>query len=271
MKTERSVALITGASSGIGAEYARALAARDFDLVLTARRIDRLEGLAAELAKQNGIRAEILPTDLALDRDVESVARRLAEESKLELLINNAGFGVQGDFQQTAAEDQSRMVRVHVLATMRLTHAALGGMMRRNRGGIINVASVAGFTRMPGHASYASTKAWIIAFTECLHLELRSAGSKVRIQALCPGYTITEFHDVLGLDRKTVMPSNGWWMSAQFVVAESLRALESGPWLAVPGWRYRLLSFVLNHAPKFLLHPAFAHVARRREAALRPR
>jgi short-subunit dehydrogenase len=267
-KSGRRLALITGASSGIGAEYARALASRNYDVVLVARRRERLESLAGAISARYGIQAEVLPADLSQDLDVELVARRLIGEPRLELLVNNAGFGVQGNFPATAIDAQSCMCRVHVLAAMRLTHAALGALVARNRGGVINVASVAGFTRMPGHASYASTKAWMIAFTECLYLELRTAGSGVRIQALCPGYTYTEFHDVLGLDRNAIMPLKKFWMPAGFVVSESLRCLERGPWLVIPGWRYRMLSLFLNHAPRFLLHPLVTRVARRREAAV---
>jgi uncharacterized protein len=267
MQSERGTALITGASSGIGAEYARILAARKYDLILVARRLDRLNRLAADISARHGIRVETMAADLVRDEDVESVARRILEEPRFELLVNNAGFGLQGNFTGTTAGEQSRMYRVHVLATMRLTHAALGVLTAADRGAVINVASVAGFTRMPGHASYASTKAWMIAFTECMHLELRGLKSRVRIQALCPGYTYTEFHDVIGMDRKTIMPSDRWWMTAKFVVEKSLHALDRGQWLVIPGWRYRLLSSFLQHAPRILLHPLVTQAARRRERA----
>ena len=266
---ERPVALVTGASSGIGAEFARALAARKYDLVLVARRRERLMQLAEELSLKHGIAAEAIAADLAAEGDIATVARRIASESRLDLLVNNAGFGLLGDFHETGIESQLQMYRVHVLATMWLSHAALPFMIARNRGGIINVASVAGFTRMPGHASYASTKAWIIAFTECLHLELRGAGSDVRVQALCPGYTYTEFHDILHLDRKKIMASKGFWMTPDFVVSESLEALDGGKWLVIPGWRYRVLVAILNHAPRGLLHPIVTKIARRRERAAR--
>jgi hypothetical protein len=263
--------VITGASSGIGAEYARALAVRQYDVVLVARRRERLCQLAAEISSRHGIAAEVLAADLCRDEDIAAVALRIAAESRLGLLVNNAGFGLLGNFHQTSQEAQDRMYQVHVMSTLRLAHAALPGLLRRNAGAIINVASVAGFTRMPGHASYASTKSWIIAFTECLHLEMRGAGSHVKVQALCPGYTYTEFHDALGLDRNTVMPSGKFWMSAGFVVEESLRGLDRGKWLVIPGWRYRMLVSFLNHAPRALLHPLVTRVARRRAAAALPK
>jgi uncharacterized protein len=266
-ESHRPVAVITGASSGIGAEFARALGARRYDLVLVARRLDRLSRLAEEISRDHDVRATVISADLASEEGIETVARKIATEGTLELLVNNAGFGVLGNFDRTAIGDQNDMYRVHVIATMRLTHAALPQLKALNRGGVINVASVAGFSRMPGHASYSSTKAWIIAFTECLHLELRRAGSRVVAQALCPGYTCTEFHDVLHLDRAKVMPSKGFWMTPGFVVAESLKGFDRGRWLVVPGWRYRLLVAVLNHAPRAFLHPIVTKVARRREEA----
>jgi short-subunit dehydrogenase len=263
----RPLAVITGASSGIGAEFARALAARGYDLLLTARRRDRLEDLAQKLGAAHPIAAGIAPADLRLTEEAERLAERISQESRLEVLVNNAGFGLLGDFPATRIDDQIAMYQVHVLAPVRLTHAALPGMLARNRGGIINVASVAGFARVPGHASYNATKSWMIAFTECLHLELRRSGSAVRIQALCPGYTYTEFHDVLGLDRRQVMPGGAFWMPAEFVVAESLEALDKGAWLVVPGWRYKVLVWLLNTVPRAILDRAGSLLARRREQA----
>jgi short-subunit dehydrogenase len=268
--SRRPVAVVTGASSGIGAEFARALAARGFDLVLAARRRDRLVALAAQLGTDCGIHAEVAPGDLSRTDDVERLAKIVAGESRLELLVNNAGFGLLGDFHTTAGADQIAMYQVHVLAPVRLMHAALPGLMARNRGGIINVSSVAGFARVPGHASYNATKAWMIAFTECLHLELRRAGSGVQVQALCPGYTYTEFHDVLGLVREQVMPGRGFWMTSEFVVSKSLRALDRGQWLVIPGWKYRILTWFLNHLPRAILNAAGNRLAARREKAAGP-
>jgi short-subunit dehydrogenase len=264
---QRPLAVITGASSGIGSAFAGALAARGYDLLLTARRRERLEDLARKLGAAHAIRAEIAPADLCRTEEVRRLAERISQESRLEVLVNNAGFGLLGDFPSTPVEDQIAMYQVHVLAPVRLTHAALPGLLARNRGGIVNVASVAGFARVPGHASYNATKSWMIAFTECLHLELRRGGSAVRIQALCPGYTYTEFHDVLGLDRRQVMPGKAFWMPAEFVVAESLKALDKGAWLVVPGWRYKVLVWLLNTLPRAILHRAGDRLARRREQA----
>jgi len=267
---DRDVALVTGASSGIGAEFARALAARKHDLVLVARRRDRLTELAGELTRKHGIEAQVMTADLARREDVEAVAQRIVAEKNLALLVNNAGFGALGDFCAAELAPQSDMHQVHIMAPLRLTHAALPGLVARDRGAVINVSSVAAFVRVPGHTSYNATKAWMCAFSECLHLELQSNRSRVRVQALCPGYTYTEFHDVLGLDRREIMASRGFWMTPEFVVAESLRALERGNWLVIPGWRYRVIVSLLDTLPRFLLHPIQMRVARKRVSAAAP-
>ncbi len=265
--TKRPVALITGASSGLGAEFARQMAARRYDLLLVARREEQLRTLAQRLSHEHGIEADYMIADLANERDLETVAERVSDDSRLELLVNNAGFGALGYFFQSDLDPQIRMHRVHVLATVRLTHAALKAMVLRKRGGVINVSSVAGFTRMPGHTSYAATKAWMTAFTECLHLELLGADSPVRIQALCPGFTYTEFHDVLHMDRDKIWSNREWWMTAEFVVSESLKGLDRGSWLVIPGWRYRMLVLLLKALPRVILDPMVTRVARNREAA----
>jgi short-subunit dehydrogenase len=201
--------------------FARRLARDGFALILVARRREQLEGLARELGE-----AETLEADLTLESDLKKVEARIVAAPELELLINNAGFGTKGRFWETSPEGQDRMHRLHVLATMRLTRAALAGMVPRRRGGVINVSSVAAFGQSPGNISYCATKAWMNSFTEGLDLELRGAGSPVRVQALCPGFTITGFHDAMGMSRDGI-PT--WlWMRAEDVVDASLRGLQRG-------------------------------------------
>jgi uncharacterized protein len=243
----KPLAAVTGASSGIGALFARKLAAQGYDLLLIARRRDRLEQLAAELSKAHGAAAQVLPADLATIGGLQSAAWRLAEEPRLALLVNNAGFGTKGRFFEAPLEEQIRMHRLHIDATMQLTHAALGGMTQRNEGAIINVASVAAFARSPGNTSYCATKTWINAFTEGLYLELKSMGSKVTVQALCPGFTYSEFHDVMGMDRQTI-PSS-LWLETEDVVDASLAGLRSGKLFVVPGWKYRLFVAFVTKLP----------------------
>jgi short-subunit dehydrogenase len=257
----RPLALITGASSGIGAAFAWELAKRGNDLILVARRGDRLEELARGMEQKYGIAAGIVAADLATEEGLASVEQRIQAEENLELLVNNAGFGTRGLFFRADVDGQDLMHRLHVLATLRLTHAALQGMVRRGKGGIINVSSVAAFWQSPGSVSYCATKCWMNSFTEGLALELKGAGSAVKMQALCPGYTRSEFHDAAGMDRKLIADS--LWMSAEEVVSASMTGLDRGQLVVVPGWRYKFAVFLMKHAPRWLLHPIAVRQQRR--------
>ncbi len=244
MDKSRRVALITGASSGLGAEFARQLAGQGYELILVARRRELLEKLAASLP----VRSRIVVADLA-DRAARAEVRRcIEEEPDLELLVNNAGFGTRRRFWEADFAGQQAMHEVHVLATVELTHAALRGMVARGRGGVINVASVAAFARSASNVSYCATKGWMKDFTEGLVVELSALGCKVKVQALCPGFTYTEFHDVLGVDRKKVAAP--WlWLRAEDVVRESLEGLAGGKAMVIPGWQYRLFTAVFPRLP----------------------
>ena len=256
MPQTRPLAAITGASSGIGAVFARALATRGYDLLLIARRRDRLEELARQLT------AEILVADLTDDADLRRVEARLSAAENLDLLVNNAGMGIAGAFAAADIDAQDHMHRLHVTATLRLTHAALAGMVARRKGGIINVASVAGFLTNPGAISYCATKTWINSFTEGLYLELKSAGSPVRVQTLCPGFTYSEFHDTASMDRRKLAPPS-WWLTAESVVEESLQGLERGRLFVIPGFRYRALVAILRCIPRPLKHAMLLRAAGR--------
>jgi short-subunit dehydrogenase len=243
----KGLAVITGASAGLGVAFARRLAADGHDLLLVARRLDRLQSVAADLEKSHGIRAEPFAVDLTNDAELALVEDRVRQSSNLEVLVNNAGFGTLGRFFEVDVAGQDAMHRLHVIATMRLTHAALLNMVPRRSGAIINVSSVAAFAKGAGSVSYCATKAWMNAFTEGLYTELKSAGSPVRVQALCPGYTITEFHDTLGFDRKLI--PKRWWMSADDVVSAAMAGLARNRVIVIPGWRYRLLVAALQAMP----------------------
>lgn len=245
----RKLAVITGASAGIGEVFARRLAA-DHDLLLVARRRDRLEALAAELAA-TGAGVSVLSADLADARDTAAVAERIAAEPNLALLVNNAGFGDRGLFWEGDLEGAERMHRLHVAATLRLCHAALRTMVPRNAGAIINVASVAAFIRRVGSTNYGATKSWMAVFTEGLHVDLRSVGSAVSVQALCPGFTYSEFHDRMKVDRRSLAPAS-FWLTADEVVDESLRGLRSGRLFVIPSRRYRILTAVFTKLPIWL-------------------
>jgi uncharacterized protein len=245
----RPLAAITGASSGIGAAFARTLAAQGYDLLLVARRADRLTALARQLQDQHAITAEALPADLTQSDALDSLAERLRYAPHLNLLVNNAGFGTNHYFFETDAPGQHAMHLLHVVATARLTHAALQNLVAHPRPhtGIINVSSVAAFAAAPQNVSYCATKAWMNRFTEGLSIELGAWNSPVKVQALCPGYTLSEFHDVTGADRSAI-PAQ-FWMTPDSVVRTSLAAFARGQLIVIPGWRYKLLIGVLRILP----------------------
>lgn len=245
MQNSKPLALVTGASSGIGAAFARKLAARGYRLILVARRRDRLETMAAELGG-----AEVISADLAEESGLKLVEERILASPDLELLVNNAGFGIMGRLFEVPVEGQDRMHRLHVIATLRLTLAALRGMVGRGRGGIVNVSSVAGFGQNPGSVSYNATKAWMNSFTEGLDIDLKTARSAVKVQALCPGFTTTEFQDVVGMDKGRIP---AWlWMRAEDVVDQSLAGLAAGKLFVVPGLVYKIIVGLLSWTPRSL-------------------
>lgn len=238
-------ALITGASSGIGAAYARQLAARGYDLVLVARRLERLESLAAELAAGYGVRAEALQADLADPAGLQRVEARIAslgavQESALYvgepplLVVNNAGFGTAGHFADISPDRQTEMIALHVTAPVRICRAVLPSMIALGQGAIINVASMAAFVPLPGSVIYCATKASLVSFSEALQIELKGTG--IRVQALCPGLTRTEFHgqrEMVGYAPRPV--PRFLWSTPESVVTASLKALGRGGVICVPG------------------------------------
>lgn len=252
MRNTPCTALITGASSGIGAAFARQLAAQGYHLILVARREERLADLATHLQEQYPITAEVLVADLSQPADIERVEKRIASLGHLDLLINNAGFGTPGRFAELDLARQIDMIHVHVLASVRLTHAALPGMLGQRRGGIINVSSVAAFVGLPGSATYAATKAYLNIFSEALQAELNGTG--IYIQALCPGFTHTGFH--FTPEHAGFYPSQipeFLWMSAEDVVTQSLEALGRGSVIFIPGFKNRLLAAIARNTPLWLL------------------
>jgi uncharacterized protein len=264
----RTVVAITGASSGIGAAFARKLAP-EHDLILIARRKDRLEEMAHEFSNRYGSCAEVLPADLASETDLAAAAKKIGDEKRLVLLVNNAGFGTKGRFWEAPLTTQEQMHKLHVMATVRLTHAALRNMVPRDSGGVINVASVSAWVRAQGSTSYCATKSWMIAFTEGLYLELRGLGSNTTVQALCPGYTYTEMHDTMAVDRHRLAGSK-FWMTAEEVVEASLDGLRRGKLFVIPGWRYRLLTAVLSKLPIGVRLAVESRTERRRQQFLKP-
>jgi short-subunit dehydrogenase len=235
-RTHDASALVTGASSGLGAAFARRLA-RDFSrLILVARRRERLEALSRELQAAHPVEVEVLVADLTAPDQLRRVEAHLAADDRLQLLVNNAGFGAYMPFVQLDADRAEELVRLQALAVTRLTRAALPGMITRGRGYIINVASRLAFSAalptppLPGRATYAATKAYVVTFTRILDSELRDTG--VRVQALCPGLVRTEFHERMGVDPSRL--PGGSIMPAEACVEASLAGLQLGEVVCVP-------------------------------------
>jgi short-subunit dehydrogenase len=257
------LAVVTGASSGIGAVFARKLAARGYNLLLTARREDRLRSLAEELHSFYHIDAESFPADLTVDADRDKLAERIRSAADLSLLVNNAGFGTMGYFYETGIGGQEKMHRLHILTVMRLTHAALENLIPRAQAGsgVINVSSVAAFGMSPGSVTYCASKTWINAFTRGLAMELGARGSPVKVQALCPGFTLSEFHDVMPMDRGRIPRS--LWLTPDFVVSESLRGFDRGQVFVVPNWRYKAMVAFMKITPEAWMRRVSIAMARR--------
>ncbi|WBB84602.1 SDR family oxidoreductase [Micromonospora sp. WMMC264] len=245
----RRRALVTGASLGIGEAFARRLAADGWDLVLVARDATRLDALATELTGRHGGDAETIAVDLSTEDGCATVERRLADGPPVDLLVNNAGISLNTSFVRSPVADEARLVRLNVLAVLRLTHAALGPMIERGQGAVINVSSVAGFgVPMPG-STYSASKAWVTNFSESIGQSVAPLG--VRVMALCPGYTRTGIHERVGIDMSR-LPA--WaWLRADDVVAEGLRDLHKGKFVSVPDWKYKVAVAGLRYAPKRLL------------------
>src|SRR6266550_1151923 len=250
----RCAALITGASAGIGAALARVFASHHFDVVLTARRADRLSALAEELRSVHGIKARAMPADLARVQSCAELVQALDSEGvTIDALVNNAGYGVPGFYRETTWETQRDFIQVLVTAPCELTHRLLPGMTRRGYGRILNVASVAGL--MPGSAShtlYGGAKAMLIKFSQSLHSEQKGTG--VHVTALCPGFTYTEFHDVTGTRGAMDRLPKLLWLSAERVASEGYQAVMKNEPICIPGVQYRLISTFARLLPVKAAH-----------------
>lgn len=253
-------ALVTGASGGIGEEYARQLAAQGADLVLVARSGAALERLAKELHERHGVQCEVLTADLTTDEGIDAVAARTTD---LDLLVNNAGYGIAQHVADVDPAQIDGMIRLNVLALARLTRAALPGMLERNHGAIVNVSSVAGFSPSQGFATYNATKAFVTMFTESLSLEVRGTG--VRVQALCPGLTRTGFQAVAGEEALgTANTPDFLWQEPPAVVRASLAGLRRGSVVVTPGVHNKAFVATASVTPRRVLRLAAGAVMGRR-------
>lgn len=248
-------ALITGATAGLGAEFARQLGEDGYGLVLVARDAARLDSTAVELRDKYGVNVETLPADLATEDGRIRVVARLRDGGRpVDLLVNNAGIGTYQPFGTADWELEARQLDVNVRAVLQLTHAAVGVMTERGSGRVLNVSSVAGFVPRSGNATYSASKAWVTMFSEALSLQL--AGTGVTVTAVCPGFTHTEFHQRASADMSGV--PERMWLDAADVVREGLADTVAGKPVSVPTRRYKTLVGLASAIPRPLLRTIMA-------------
>jgi len=242
------LAAVTGASEGIGKEFARQLAAEGYNLLVVARRAPLLDELKADLETKYAVRVEPLVCDLCNPDDLKRVEDRLEGEETLEVMVNNAGFGFGNVFPDVDPDTEESMIRLHVIALMRLSRAALAPMCKRKKGYLINVASVAAFFHGRNSAEYTATKAYGVSFSKSVQCDVRRYG--VRVQALCPGYTHTGFlsTEFMKVFKKETTP-NWLWLSPEYVVRTSLRSIRRSPFVVcVPSLRYKMIVTLFGNA-----------------------
>lgn len=240
--------LITGASSGLGAEFADQIAARGADLVLVARDRDALEAVAVRLRTRYAVAVEVLVADLTVARQLARVEARVASGDRpIEVLVNNAGFGLPLAFERNDIDDEVRHLRLHVEAAMRLTHAALDAMLARGHGRIVNIASIAAF--IP-RSTYGAVKAWLVSFSRWVNVRYSPRG--VTVTAVCPGFVHTNFHERLGLPPGQEGIPAALWLQPADVVREAIRDAARGKGVSIPSLRYKVIAVVLRLLPASL-------------------
>jgi short-subunit dehydrogenase len=251
--------LVTGASSGIGAEIARQLARRGLGLTLVARRADRLQTLADELSARHGVRAEVIGADLTEQTARQQIAAEVARrELVVDVLVNNAGFSTTGPVHGSDVDREVAMIRTDVEAVAALCSIFVPGMVDRGRGAVLNVASTAAFQPLPGQAGYAAAKAFVLAYSQALRAELKGRG--VTVTVLCPGPVETEFAETAGFDADeaaNALPKI-MWLSAEAVAKAAVDGLEKGRRVVVPGAANRISAYGAQLAPKRVLLPILA-------------
>jgi len=247
---DRRLALVTGASAGIGAAFARILASHGYDVALTARRAERLEKLAEEISLRYGVEAIVVAADLKEPEAPGQILDFLTAHGRtVDVLINNAGYGLPGAYADTRWEDQHAVIQVMVSAPSELAHRVLPGMIHRQFGRIVNVASLAGLIPgAAGHTLYGAVKAFSVRFSQSLHLE--TAGQGVHVSALCPGLTYSEFHDVTGMRAQITQSTPPWlWLGADEVAAAGYEAVEANRPICVPGAPNKAIAAVIKLIP----------------------
>jgi short-subunit dehydrogenase len=249
-----STALVTGASSGIGAAIAKELASRGHSVALTARREERLQSLATDLTSEHGVAADAVACDLGEPAERERLADELRARGRtVEVLVNNAGFGHQADFSTSPRERMVEMVRLNIEAVVDLTSRFLAPMTERGRGTIINIASTAAFQPLPGSAVYAASKSFVLSFSEAIRTELR--GSGVTVTAVCPGPVRTEFTEVAGVGGVEDRTPGAVWMSAEDIARHAVDGARHDRRVVVPGTLNRATALAGQHSPRSIALP----------------
>lgn len=240
------LAVITGATSGIGAAFARKFAEQKYDLILTGRREHKIRALADELNAKYGVNVEVLLLELSNETDLNEFVKRLQKADNVEILVNNAGFSKRGKFAEIDFNAYEEMLKVHAIASMRLMRAVLPKMLAHNSGSIINVSSIMAFFPFAYNSMYTATKAFMNLLSESIYQECK--GTNVKVQALCPGLTVTDFHERMGLDVEKLYKKSTWlWMApmkAEKVVAKSLKYLAKNKPICIPGLVNKLIVFI---------------------------
>lgn len=248
IEKEEKTALITGATSGIGEAFARRFAKEGYNLIITGRREEKINKLAEELRKKYRVNIEVIIVELANKVNIEFLIEKIRNKN-IKVLVNNAGFATKGTFANSDLSVQEQMVNLHVICAIKLIYSVLPNMINKNKGIIINVSSQSAFFSMPKNATYTGTKKFLVGFSECLHLETKEFG--VKVQALCPGFVISDFHEKME-SAKADHKNKGIirWMTSEKVVEISIRDLKKGKVICKPGFFENLGMNVLSLLPK---------------------
>jgi len=250
MKTKQ-IALVTGATSGIGKAYAVCFARGGYDLILTGRRMDKLNELAHELRELNGCHVRVIKAELGEDDDLQKVIRAIESHDNIFILVNNAGFGSGIEFCRNTLDDHMKMLHVHVEVSVKLVYAVLPQMIGRKKGAIINVSSLGAYMPAPGSSMYSATKLFLASFTESLHMEVHK--HNIKVQCVCPGFTHTDFHERRAAGK---LNNSGkmMWMEPEEVVEKSVRSLTGNSTVIIPGIMNRWLVGIVSLIPRRLYY-----------------
>lgn len=266
MTNTRKTAIITGASSGIGSTFATTLAKNGWNLILTGRRTDKLAQLKRNILLLSPVNVQTVTADLSVNEDLESFLTIIDQYTDIELLINNAGFGSIGDYFKSDFSSAQQMLNLHITASTRIVHRVTPKMIENGKGAIINLSSLSAFFPSPKSYYYCSTKAFMVTFSECLHIDLFA--KNIKVQALCPGFTDTAFHSRQGITHaESYIQRKLLWRSPQQVVNRSLKSLDKGKVICIPGFFNRIFYFISRIIPKSLYYKL---AARNSDAFLKP-